>query len=75
MALENQELEKKVLKAVSDETRPYLSSLLDSFETRSQAFVKPLSESLSGVDLLLFAIQISSGLEFLANVGVSTQGW
>ena len=69
---DNQNLEDTILRALPDENRQFLSSLLDDYKVRSRPFLAPLNEEFSDIDLLLFALQIANGMQFLAESGVST---
>lgn len=69
--LEHQNLEDNVIRALPDDTRCSLTSLLDDYDTRSRPFKSPLNVHLSDLDVLLFGLQIASGMNFLTNSGVS----
>ena len=60
-----------MIRALPDDTRCSLTSLLDDYDTRSRPFKSPLNVHLSDLDVLLFGLQIASGMNFLTNSGVS----
>ena len=64
-------LEERVLKALPDENRQYLSSLLDGMNVRSRPYKAALNVGFSDLDLWLFAVQIANGMQFLNESGVS----
>ena len=65
-----QDQEDNVLRALPDESRPFLSSLLDDMRVRERPFKTPLNEPLTSLDLLLFALQLVNGMQFLTDAGV-----
>lgn len=69
--LDYQSQEDSVLRALPDEDRLYLSNLLDDWNVRSRPFKAALNVGLSELDLLLFAVQIANGMQFLNESGVS----
>lgn len=69
-----QQLEANILRALPDENRQFLSHLLDSASLRSQPFKGPLNANFRELDLLLMALQICSGMQFLTESGVSGRG-
>ena len=68
--LNNQDEEDSLLKAMPDESRPFLSSSLADSNLRSRAFKVPMNVALCDMDHLLFGLQIVNGLEFLETSGV-----
>ena len=69
--LEYRKQEESILRALPDENRQFLSGLLDDYRVRQRPFEAPLNAQLTDVDLLLFALQIANGMQFLAESGVS----
>ncbi len=63
------------IKALEETERPCISPLLDDHNTREKAFTIPLCEPFSEVDVLLFALQIATVMDFLCQEGVSVFGW
>ena len=63
----------RIVVALPETSRQSLSPLLSDDLIRKRPFHQPLNEPLSDIDQLLFALQISRGMQFLTDTGVSQQ--
>lgn len=69
--LDYQVQEDSVLRALPDENRQFLSRLLDDYRVRQRPFAATLDADFTDVDLLLFALQVANGMQFLVESGVN----